>query len=232
MSTKDELWQWLGEPLQELRQHQLDQPDLEWTAHREFFLERLSISDSSGYPVLDAFLRDLEERPADQRAELLANIDELNRLADQYIDQFADPETETGAPEEAEFDQEAWWAFLMEHASGWNGTDEHWVDFEPWLLTMAAEHGFGDATEALLAPVRGQGAAAVRAVLTEYGVRIAEPPAEAPEATEAPEAVELPTPEEFAEANMAELLAEDPEFAELSEERRMALIAEVLAEQN
>lgn len=53
----------------------------------------------------------------------------------------------------------------------------------------------------------------MRAVLAEYGVVIAEP-AE----------VALPTPAEFAEANMADLLAEDPDFAELSEERRMELI--------
>jgi hypothetical protein len=232
MSTKDELWQWLGEPLKELRQHRLDQPDLEWSARREFFLERLSISDPSGYPAVDALLRDLDERPVEQRDELLANIDELTRLTDGYIDQFAETEPETEAAGEAEFDQEAWWAFLTEHASGWNGTDEHWVDFEPWLLTLATEHGFGEATESLLVPLRAQGAAAVRAVLAEYGVQVAEEPSAEPEAEEPSAEVELPTPAEFAEANMADLLAEDPEFAELSEERRMALIAEVLAEQN
>jgi hypothetical protein len=231
MSTKDELWQWLGEPLKELRQHRLDQPDLEWSARREFFLERLSISDPAGYPAVDALLRDLEERPVEQRDELLADSDELTRLTDGYVDQFA--ETESEAAGEAEFDQEAWWAFLTEHASGWNGTDEHWVDFEPWLLALAADHGFGEATESLLVPLRTQGAAAVRAVLAEYGVQVAEPELSAePAAEEQAAEVELPTPEEFAEANMADLLAEDPDFAELSEERRMALIAEVLAEQN
>ena len=30
MSTKDELWQWLGEPLQELSRHRLEQPEAEW----------------------------------------------------------------------------------------------------------------------------------------------------------------------------------------------------------
>ena len=172
-------------------------------------------------------LRDLDEREEEQRDELLADLDELTRLTDGYLDQFAEPEAE--APAGAEFDQQAWWAFLAEHASGWDGTDEHWTAFEPWLLSMAADQGFGEATESLLAPLRGQGPAAVRAVLAEYGVVIAEP---APAEPEQAEEVELPTPAEFAEANMAELLAEDPDFAELSEERRMALIAEVLAEQN
>jgi hypothetical protein len=229
MSTKDELWQWLGEPLQELSRHRVEQPDAEWQQRREFFLEKLSIADPAPYPAVDALLRHLDELPADQRDPLLDNPDELARLADAYLDQYADVEAEE--PVAAEFDQQAWWAFLAENAALWNGTDEHWAEFEPWLLSTAADHGFGEATESLLAPLRGQGGAAVRAVLAEYGVVIAEQTPVAPE-TEAVEAVELPTAAEFAEANMAELLAEDPEFAELSEERRMALIAEVLAEQN
>jgi hypothetical protein len=227
MSTKDELWQWLGEPLQELSRHRVEQPDADWQERRAFFLEKLSIADPSPYPAVDALLRYLDELPDDQRDPILDNPDELIRLADAYVDQYAD--AEAGEPVEAEFDQQAWWAFLTENASLWNGTDEHWADFEPWLLSAAADHGFGEATESLLAPLRGQGGAAVRAVLAEYGVVIAE---QAPATPEQAEAFELPTPAEFAETNMADLLSEDPEFAELSEERRMALIAEVLAEQS
>lgn len=227
MSTKDELWQWLGEPLQELSRHRIEQPDADWQERRTFFLEKLSIADPSPYPAVDALLRYLDELPADQRDPILDNPDELIRLTDAYVDEYADAETE--APAEAEFDQQAWWAFLAENAALWNGTDEHWTEFEPWLLSTAADHGFGEATESLLAPLRGQGGVAVRAVLAEYGVVIAE---QAPPEPEQAEAVALPTPAEFAETNMADLLAEDPEFAELSEERRMALIAEVLAEQS
>ena len=229
MSTKDELWQWLGEPLQELSRHRLEQPDAEWQERRVFFLERLSIPDPAPYPAVDALLRHLDELPADQRDPLLDNPDELAKLADGYVDQYADAEAEAETEGAAEFDQQAWWAFLAENGALWNGTDEHWAQFEPWLLSVAADQGFGEATEALFAPLRGQGAAAVRAVLAEYGVVIAEQPQAEPEQAEA---VELPTPAEFAETNMADLLAEDPEFAELSEERRMALIAEVLAEQS
>ncbi|MBB4912254.1 hypothetical protein [Actinophytocola algeriensis] len=230
MSTKDELWQWLGEPLQELSRHRLEQPEAEWQERRVYFLEKLSITDPAPYPAVDALLRHLDELPEDQRDALLDNPDELTRVADDHLDQYAEAAQET--PEEAGFDQQAWWAFLAENATLWNGTDEHWAEFEPWLLSAATDHGFGEATEALLAPVRGQGADAVRAVLAEYGVVIPEQaPAEPGQAQEIGQ-VEVPTPTEFADANMAELLAEDPEFAELSEERRMALIAEVLAEQN
>jgi hypothetical protein len=228
MSTKDELWQWLGEPLQELSRHRLERPDAEWQEHREFFLEKLSVTDPAPYPALDAVLRHLDELPVDERAGLLDNLDELTRVVDGFLDQYADAETEE-APAAAEFDQQAWWAFLAENAALWNGTDEHWAEFEPWLLSVAADHGYGEATESLLAPLRGQGAATVRAVLGEYGVVIAE---QAPEQDGQAEEVALPTPAEFADENMADLLAADPEFAELSEERRLALIAEVLAEQN
>lgn len=216
---RDELWRWLGGPLQELTRHRLEQPDARWQERREFLLERLGITDPAPYPVVDALLRHIDDLPDEQRNALLDNQDELARVADGFLNTYAE------APVYTEFDQQAWWAFLAENAAMWNGTDEHWAEFEPWLLSAAVDHSFGEVTEALLAPLRGQGAAAVRAVFADYGVVIADPaPAEA-------EPVKLPTPAEFAEAHLAELLAANPEFAELSEQRRMTLIAEVLAEQ-
>jgi hypothetical protein len=229
-----ELWGWIEVPLEELHSRHKKQPDIPWVDLRVFFLERLNINDATQYPVIDAFLRDLDERQESDREDLLADLGKLHQLGTVLAGQHADPDAAVnGRSEAAEetFDQNAWWAFLAECGPGWNGTDGHWVDFEPWLLAEAQARGFGGPTEALFAPVRGQGAGAVIAVFAEYGVVIQPPPAALPAEVPAEQPEPLPTPEEFASANMAELLAEDPEFADIPEERRMALIAEVLAEQ-
>ena len=248
MSTRDELWGWIEVPLEESHARRQESPDSSWEQVRAFFLERLNITDPTAYPIIDALLRDIDGRAASEREEVLTDLDKLKALGWSFADRYAEPEAadttepevrtytpeaQTYAQPEVEtYDQNAWWAFLAECGPGWDGTDEHWAIFEPWLLAEARARGFGTPTEALLAPLRGQGASAVIAVFADYGVVI-QPlaaPVEDVRAAEA-ESEPLPTPEEFAEANMADLLAEDPEFADIPEERRLALIAEVLAEQ-
>ena len=168
MATKDELWGWMEAPLRQLHAHRMDDPEASWADRRAYFLVRLNITDPASYPVIDALLRDLEERTDSDRDDLLASLDELTGLGDILAARYADAEAagtghaQYAGPEPAAagetYDQNAWWAFLAECGPAWNGTDEHWVPFEPWLLAEAEARGFGAPTEALLAPVRGRGA--------------------------------------------------------------------------
>ena len=211
MSTKAELWSWLEKPLQKLYQEHAENPDASWPDHRAFFLDRLGITDPTPYPMVEALLGDLEQSTDDERAELLADLNWLNELGDRLAGRYAEPETTAGA-----FDEAAWLEFLAEFGPQWNGTDEHWATFEPWLLATASARGFGPQTEALFAQVRGKGAAAVIDLFRQYRVVIT-PPAE-------------PNPKELAVSVIADLFAENPEYAEIPEKERDALIARAIAD--
>lgn len=224
MSTKTELVTWIEAALRELHTYRADHLNATWAELQSYFLQQLGISDAAQYPVIAALVRDLEQRPEDERAELLGDLDRLNELGAQFASQHADPEPAQAATAEQQpaFDQNAWLAFLAECGPHWNGTDEHWAQFEPWLLGEANSRGFGPQTEALFAQVRGHGAAAVIELFRQYGVTI-QAPAQQQQRTQA-------SPEELAEAAAHELLAENPEFANIPADRRRELVAEVLAE--
>jgi hypothetical protein len=219
MPTETELVTWIEAALRELHTYRADHPDQTWSELQSYFLQQLGISDVVQYPVIDALVRDLEQRPENERAELLSDLDRLNELGEHFASQHAEP---APAEQQPAFDQNAWLAFLAECGPTWNGTDEHWAQFEPWLLGEANSRGFGPQTEALFAQVRGRGAAAVIELFRQYGVTI-QAPAQQQQRTQA-------SPEELAESAVHQLLAENPQFANIPADRRRELVAEVLAE--
>lgn len=230
MATRTQLWAWIEPAVQELHAYHAEHSDASWPDLRSHFLEQLGITEAAQYPAVDTLIKDLDERSDSERTELLADSNKLTELADRYTTLHADPDPaaapQPGTPQQQDtFDQNAWFAFLAEVGPNWNGTDEHWAQFEPWLLAESNSRGFGPQTEALFAQVRGHGAAAVIELFRQYGVQIKAPAQAQPDQSQ-PSSQDL----QVAETAMAELLAENPEFADIPEERRRELIAQLLAE--
>jgi hypothetical protein len=219
MSTLDETWAWLYTPLQELKSDTAENPDKPWAERRAFLLERLGLTDSADHPLTDELFRWLDELPDDERGTMLAG-EQLDTTAHELAQRHSEEPAATAAAETT-FDEAAWYAFLASHASQWDGTAESWDQFTEWLRYYADENGFGAPTGSLIDSLDVQAVADRVGVLAQYGVAI---PASAEQHAE------VPTSDEFADTHMADLLAEDPQFADIPEERRLELIAQVLGE--
>lgn len=223
MPTLDETWAWLYTPVQELKADTAENPDKSWEERRAFLLERLGLTDSTDHPLTNELFRLLDELPDDERGTMLAG-EQLDTTAYELAQRHSE-EPAADAAAETGFDEQAWYAFLASHASQWDGTAESWDQFADWLRYYANENGFGAPTGSLIDSLGGQAVADRIGVLAQYGVVI---PTSAEQHAEAPP--EVPTADEFADTHMADLLAEDPQFADIPEERRRELIAQVLGE--
>jgi hypothetical protein len=145
----------------------------------------------------------------------------------------------TSAQADAGYDADAWNAFVAEHLTRWDGSAQTWAQFKEWFLYYANTQQLGSPADSLVAHLDGLPVAERIAACAEYGVVIQAPEAAVPsEAAAVPEergeqaaspspAVEL---DEEAESIIAEVLAEDPEFAAIPEERIRELMAEALRE--
>lgn len=224
MSSFDELMAWLREPLQELRSAYDADPAAPWDERRAWLLDRLGIYDPGQHPLVEQLLRWLDELSDTDRADVLRG-DQLEARAQELARELA-PATEEQDDGASAYDENAWAEYLAAHGTAWDGTDESWGQFRDWFLYYAEERGVADPATALLdylgeLPVDDRIAAFAR-----YDVVIEQEETEEPATDEEEVAVD----EEVADAAMAELLQERPEFAQIPEERRRELMAQVLRE--
>jgi len=220
MPSVDELWAWLQTPVQELVSYRADNPDKTWEEHRAYFVERLGLSDPSAHPLVEELVRYLDELPDDERAELLQDTSRLEPVVLEVVERHAVEDAPTDAAEP--YDEAAWQAFLVENGARWNGADDAWPAFREWFAYYATESGLGQPATALLDYLDPQSASERIATLAQYGVVIA-----AADAAEAP-AEEAAEPLRLSDEDVAALLAEDADFADIPEERRRELIAQIV----
>lgn len=221
MLAADEAWALVSGPLENLRADALERPDLPWPERRENL--RTELSTATADPMVDHLVTWLDELPDSDRASLLAG-DDLPTQAYQVLTDAAAQETaqEAGEQPAAAYDENAWFAYLAEHGARWDGTEESWQAFRDWFLYYAAEAGFGSPATLLLDYLQPMAAADRVTLLGQYGVAI-EPPQPAM-TTAAAEVAADPR----VRAVMAELLAEQPQYADIPEARRLELVAELL----
>lgn len=141
MSTPDDAWARIYEPLQELKTSSVES----WPDRRGQFLDKLGMSESSGDPVIDALLRQLDEMPDDRRDDVL-HTDQLDTLAYDTIVEH----TPSAMATEQGYDEGQWAAFLTANGPVWNGTADTWQQFRDWFAYQAGEQGFGQPATALL----------------------------------------------------------------------------------
>lgn len=209
-TTVDEVWAWLYQPLQDLKQNQTTDPDKPWENHRAFFLEQLGLTNAADHPVTQMLLERLDELSADDRLALL-NSDQVDGIAYEIVQQC----TPAATADPAAYDDNAWYAFAAENLALWDGTEESWTQFAEWFAYQAGEQSLGVPAKALVDQLTGMSNADRIATIAQYGVTIAAPAA----------------PEDPAiRAMMEEILKEHPEFATMPEDQLLEMTARVMAE--
>jgi hypothetical protein len=220
MPSVDELWAWLQTPVQELVTYKADNPEKTWEEHRAYFVERLGLSDPSDHPLVEELVRYLEDRP-DERETLLEDVSRIEPVVLEIAQRHAE-EDAGETPADDSYDETAWQAFLVENGARWIGDDETWAAFREWFVYYAADAGFGQPANALMEYLDSQSAPERIATFAQYGVVIAV-------AEEEPAAAVEAGPLELADEDIQALIDENPEFADISEDRRKELIAQLLA---
>jgi hypothetical protein len=248
-----EIWAWLQEPLRQMKAVAATTP---WEQVREELLRDLGLTDPALHPVTEELFERLGELDETRRTELLVSdafdlvVDEIvQRVAAeqaQYAEaphgeaaQSAEVAAEPGQ-ETAAYDEAAWNEYVATNLGQWSGEESAWPAFHGWFRYYAEQRGLAQPATRLLEYFDAMDTAGRVAAFAQYGVTIVPPE---PAATAAPTAAEPGAePDEAApgagpaldattEAVVAEIVAANPEFAALSEERRRELAAEVLREQ-
>lgn len=232
MPSVDEIWEWIYQPVQELKRDCSATPDTPWETRRETFLSELGLSAADQDPAIEELLRKLDEMPDADRKSVIGS-DQLDNLAYEVAARHgvavgsqaqdgAHEQGQQGGGAEQSYDEDKWQAFLEQYGPHWDGTAGSWDQFKEWFLYYAREGGFEAPASSLLDYLTTQDVAGRIATLATYGVVIA-PAAQAHQGDDAP------VTESNLDGIMAEL-AEDPEWGDIPEERRRELIAEALRE--
>jgi hypothetical protein len=202
MSTIEDIWAWMRPPLADLK---AGEPGQAWAARRESFLRDLGLQEASQHPVAEELFRRLDELPEQERTTMLGGdgIDSvIDEIAGQYAasqdatpdedpGQFAeDPAEEAAVAEESAadpgYDEQAWYAFLVESSPSWDGSEGAWAGYRQAFLSAAGQRGFGVPATALVEYLATLGGADRVAALAQYGVTVmlATSPVSSPAAAE------------------------------------------------
>ncbi len=237
----DELWSWLHPGLESLKDKRRSEPDTTWQQHRADLLEELGLADATWHPVTNLLLTRLDELPDDDRDRVLDG-DDLDRMAYEAVQEVVAEE----APEDAAdggYDEAAWHHFAAEHLPHWHGTEESWPQFVDWFTYQADTADLTTPARGFIDHARPMSVEERIALFAQYGVAVpaagetptpdgtpgAGPDTAAGQATTAP--TDDIVPDEAARAALADVLAENPHLADLPEDVRMEVLAEVLREQ-
>jgi hypothetical protein len=224
----DEVWGWLYQPLQDLRQDHATDPDKPWDTRRQAFLEQLGLSDAADHPVTQLLFQRLETLSDEDRHDLL-NAGEIDNLAYAVV-QECSPEA---AQESNAYDEGAWHQFVAANLPSWNGAADSWGQFAEWFSYHAGQANLSVPARAFIDQVAGLSNEERISTIARYGVSITAPagtpadqvpPAEGSGRTRAAD--------ESTTALMDEILKERPELAAIPEQRRLELIAQVLEEED
>jgi hypothetical protein len=171
MSSAEDLWEWIREPLDGLRRDLEDEPDKSWDARRTELLDRLGLRDPDEYPMLKELFERLDEVDDDERANLIRS-GELDSVAYELTQKHGAVQADDQAPAESGYDEQEWFAYLAENGPAWDGTEESWGQFREWFTFYAGERGLGEPARALVEHLDGQPAAERIATFAQYGVII------------------------------------------------------------
>lgn len=214
MTSAEELWEWIGTPLDELKRDFNDEPDKPWDTRRTEFLERLGLRDPDEHPMVGELFERFDQMGDDDRTNVI-NSGEIDSAAYELTRQHgvAQEAGQEQAPAESAYDEQAWQAFLTEKGPAWDGTEQSWAQFSQWFLYYAGERGLTEPATALVEYLNSQPAAERITTFAQYGVTIT------PAAGGASD--------DDLHSVMADILAEKPDLAAIPEERRRQLLAEV-----
>jgi hypothetical protein len=216
----DEVWGWLYQPLQDLKQDHAADPDKPWDVRRAAFLEQLGLTDPAEHPVTHLLIQRLEGLSDEDRHSLLS-ADDIDTVAYEVVQQCtSEPGEDAGA-----VDDNAWHAFVATNLALWDGAAESWPQFAEWFVYHGGEQNLGTPAKTFADHVTGMSNEERISTIAQYGVTIATPatPAGTPPAP-------VTAADESTKALIDEILKERPELAAIPEERRLELIAQVLAE--
>lgn len=214
MQAVEEVWPAVVEPLEKLRTEMGERPDLPWAEHRENLWRELSAVAAD--PVVECLLGWLDELPESDRTSLVGS-DDLFGYAYQAMaaaDLAAGPAGEPAAG----YDENAWFAYLAENGTRWDGTAGSWDAFREWFQYYAAEAGLGTPAQLFLDHLERMAPADRITLLAEYGVPI-----------QAPEPAADPV-DPRVRMIMDQVLAAEPEYADIPEARRIELVTAIIQE--
>jgi L-amino acid N-acyltransferase YncA len=132
-----------------------------------------------------------------------------------------------------EYDENVWHDYLATNAVRWDGTEESWAQFVEWFDYHADDRGVSAPATALTAHLADMVASDRVETLARYGVVIGAEGAATEDAATEDAATEDAAAEDDQfdiDSVVDEVLADNPEFAEIPARRREELVAEVLAE--
>ncbi|HEX3647195.1 MAG TPA: hypothetical protein VHV49_02150 [Pseudonocardiaceae bacterium] len=225
MPTVDQAWAWVALPVRNLRANVLERPNEPWDQRREGF--RTELASATRERIADELITWLDELSDSDRNAIL-DTDELpNHVYAWLTEQLPEAKpaaTQPAAQQQAGYDETAWYAHLAENGSRWDGSEQNWTAFRDWFRYYATDAGFGAPATQLLDYLQPMTPGDRVTTLGQYGVTI-QPPAQA-----APEPDDLPVVTAAAQQIMDEVVDENPEFADIPEERRIELTRMWLAE--
>jgi hypothetical protein len=235
MSVLGELWEWIRGPVEELEKSFTEEPGKSWETRRGEFLQRLGVQEPGQHPVTEQMFKHLDGMSDDERKTHVSSK-QFETVAYGFAQQHAaSQEASHGTSQAAAasgpgYDEQAWQNYLNTNATQWNGTEETWNQFTQWFLYYAEEHSVTTPATQLIDYLNPLPANQRITELARYGVTITPPRAPA-----APQASEPGQPEASPEAQqevagiMDDVLAANPEFAAIPEERRIEIMNEALS---
>lgn len=239
MSTLDELWEWIRVPLEELGKNFIEEPDKSWETRRDEFLRQLGVQEPGQHPLTEQMFSQLDEMTDEERrnqltskefetaAYALAQQNAVSEEAGHGVGQSPEPgydqAAETGAPG---YDEQTWRNYLT-NASQWNGTEETWNQFTQWFLYYANEKGVHAPATALIDYLDPLPAGQRITELSRYGVTITPPQVPATPQSGG-EDVSADAGQHIA-GIMDKLVATNPEFAAIPEQRRIEIMNAALS---
>ncbi len=233
MSVLGELWEWIRGPVEELEKSFTEEPDKSWEIRRGEFLQRLGVQEPGQHPVTEQMFKHLDEMSDDERKNQLSSK-QFETVAYGFAQEHAasQEQADHGASQgqAGGYDEQAWQNYLTTNATQWNGTEETWNQFTQWFLYYAEEHGVTTPATQLIDYLNPLPANQRITELARYGVTIAPPQAPAgPQASEPGQPEASPEAQQEVTGIMDDVLAANPEFAAISEERRIEIMNEALS---
>jgi hypothetical protein len=235
MSALDELWEWIRSPLEELEKNFTEEPDKSWETRRGEFLKQLGVQEPGQHPVTEQMFKQLDEMSDDERKSQVSSK-QFETTAYRFAQRHAASQeagqgtTRAAAASGPGYDEQAWQNYLSTNATQWNGTEETWNQFTQWFLYYAEEHGVTTPATALIDYLNPLPANQRITELARYGVTITPPQTPAAPQTGQPGQQEASAEADQNVANiMDDLLATNPEFAAIPEERRIEIMNEALS---
>jgi hypothetical protein len=213
MASAEEIWTRVFPALEALTMDVVNQPVRSWAERRKVFLDPLGGDRAEQDLDIAPLIEWLDELPESDRTILLSGS--LSAQAKIRIDQQAsrsprdagDPAEPGGEAAHADqgdspeqYDLDAWYAFVAENGTAWNGTAETWTAFVDWFAYVAAENRLSHPAQGLLAELAPLSLPGRVGLLAEYGVAApgaAQPPAAEPPAAEPPMAEPQPATESW-----------------------------------